>query len=82
MSQTIKFELDRSGVRELLRSDEMMEICREYADKAVDRLGGGYEVSEHTGRNRVNASVKAVSYKARKENLENNTILKAVNQVD
>lgn len=82
MSQTIKFELDRSGVRELLRSDEMMEICREYADKAVDRLGDGYEASEHTGRNRVNASVKAVSYKARKENLENNTILKAVNSVD
>lgn len=82
MSQTIKFELDRSGVRELLRSDEMMEICREYADKAADRLGDGYEVSEHTGRNRVNASVAAVSEKARKENLDHNTILKAVNQVD
>lgn len=82
MSQTIKFELDRSGVRELLRSDEMMEICREYADKAADRLGDGYEVSEYTGRNRVNASVAAVSGKARKENSDNNTILKAVNQVD
>lgn len=74
----VKVELNREGVRELLKSQEMMDICREYADAALGRLGGGYEVDTHTGKNRVNAEVKAVTYSAKKENHRNNTILKAV----
>ena len=74
----VEFELNRAGVRELLQSQEMMSICKGYADNAVSKLGEGYESSAMTGRNRVNASVKAVSYKARKENHRDNTILKAV----
>ena len=73
---TIK--LDRAGVRELLLSPEAEKICKEYADKAVAQLGEGYEATTYIGRNRVNASVKAESPEAIKENLENNTILKAV----
>lgn len=73
-----KFELNKSGVRELMQSAEMMAICKEYADNALGILGDGYEVSTHTGKTRVNASVIATSYEARKENAEDNTILKAV----
>lgn len=73
-----KFELNRNGVRELLRSKEMAEICQEYANKALGSLGDGYEVTTHTGQNRVNAEVAAVTYTAKKENLETNSILKAV----
>ncbi len=71
-------KLNRTGVRALLRSDEAELFCRNIAQKAADRLDEGYEVTTYKGKNRVNASVKAVSYKAKKENLENNTILKAV----
>lgn len=78
MSQKVKFELNREGVAELMKSPEMMEICKGYADDALSRLGDGYEVSTYTGKTRVNASVKAVSYKARKDQYENNTILKAL----
>lgn len=74
----IKVELNRSGVRDLLRSKEMEGICREYADAAVSRLGSGYSSNTHTGKNRVNAEVTADTYSARRENLQNNTILKAV----
>lgn len=70
--------LDRAGVRELLRSEEAVEICESYANRAVAQLGEGYEVTTFRGRNRANASVKAESPKAVKENLKNNTILKAV----
>lgn len=73
-----KFELNRSGVRELLRSGEMMAICASYANGAAAQLGSGYEVTTRTGKNRVNAEVAAVTYKARKENLEKNSILKAI----
>lgn len=74
----VKFELNREGVRELLRSSEMMDICKSYADKARGSLGEGYEVTTKTGKNRVNAEVAAVTYQARRENSENNTILKAL----
>lgn len=74
----LKFELNKSGVRNLLRSKEMMDICSEYANNALGRLGDGYEVSTYSGKNRVNAEVYAETYAAKKENLKSNTILKAV----
>jgi len=74
----VKIELNRAGVRELLRSSEMMAICKEHADATAGSLGSGYEVTTHTGKNRVNAEVAAVTYAARKENSENNTILRAL----
>lgn len=73
-----KFQLNRDGVRELLQSSEMMAICKSYADAVCMRAGDGYEVSTYTGINRVNASVKAVTSEAYKDNLENNTLLKAL----
>lgn len=78
MANKIKFELNRSGVRELLRSNEMMEICKSYADRALASLGDGYEVTTRVGKNRVNAEIAAVSYEAKAENSENNTILKSL----
>lgn len=74
----VRFELNREGVRELLRSKEMMDVCQEYANNALGKLGDGYEVTTHTGTNRVNAEVAAVTYAAKKENLSDNTIIKAV----
>lgn len=78
MGNKMKLVLNREGVRQMLRSAEMMDICGEYALRAEKRLGEGYEATLHTGKNRVNASVAAVSQRARKENHENQTILKAV----
>lgn len=74
----MRFELNRAGVRELLRSSEMMSICKGYANSALSQLGNGYEVTTHTGKNRVNASVIADTYQAKRDNLENNSIIKAV----
>lgn len=74
----VKIILNSAGVRELLKSSEMMSICEEHANKAVGRLGAGYAVSTMTGKTRVNASVYAETYEARKENAENNSILKAL----
>lgn len=74
----VRFELNREGVRELLRSKEMMDVCQEYANNALGKLGDGYEVTTHTGTNRVNAEVAAVTAAAKKENLSDNSIIKAV----
>ncbi|MCR5451949.1 MAG: hypothetical protein K6F00_04905 [Lachnospiraceae bacterium] len=74
----VRVVLNTEGVRDLLRSKEMMDVCQEYANNALGKLGDGYEVTTHTGTNRVNAQVAAVTYAAKKENLSDNTIIKAV----
>ena len=74
----VKIELNREGVRALLRSPEMMSVCKSHAGAARSRLGAGYEVTTHTGRNRVNAQIAAETPAARRENARGNTILKAL----
>lgn len=74
----VKVELNREGVRALLRSPEMLAVCKGHADAARARLGAGYEVTTHTGKNRVNAQIAAKTSAARRKNAEDNTILKAL----
>jgi hypothetical protein len=75
----VKIELNREGVRELLCSAEMGEICMEQATAVAGRAGEGFAISgPYTGRNRVNVSVGAVTEEAYQDCLENNTLLKAL----
>ncbi len=70
--------LNSAGVRELLRSEEMLEVCRAHAEAARAQLGAGYAVTTYTGKTRVNAQIAAKTPKARRENAKHNTILKAL----
>lgn len=73
-----KIVLNRRGVRQLLRSKEMKNICAERAEQIARRCGEGYESDAYTGKNRVNAAVYADTYQAKADNARNNTILKAL----
>ena len=73
-----KFTLNRDGVRSLLKSSEMKDVCMQYATNAQARLGEGYEASTIMEETRVYAQVEATTYKAKRENAKHNTILKAV----
>lgn len=72
-----RFKLNRAGVRELMKSSEMQAELLNYANAIQARAGDGYEVDTYVGKNRANASVTAVTYEARRDNYENNTLLKA-----
>lgn len=74
----VVIELDIAAIGEFLRSDDVKAECKKRADEAVSRLGEGYIATDHTGPARANASVYAETYQARKDNMENNTILKAL----
>lgn len=74
----VELTIDSAAVRDLLRSQEMMAICEEKANKALATLGSGYTVTTMTGKNRVNASIFAETYEAKRDNLKNNSILKAL----
>lgn len=82
MANKVTIKLNSEGVRSLLRSEEMLTVCEQYANQVGARLGSGYEVSTYVGTNRVNASVTAVSDSAKKDNLDNNSLLKAVGAND
>ena len=73
-----KFELNRSGVRELLQSEQMQSILTEKATAIKNRCGDGYAQDIRVGKNRANAMVYADGYKAKIDNSKNNTILKAI----
>ena len=73
-----KFELNRSGVAELLKGQEMQALLAEKASEIQSRCGDGYEHDVYVGKTRANAMVQATTYQAKRDNLKNNTILKAV----
>lgn len=74
----VKVVLNRSGVRELLRSREMKAACADQARAVCARCGTGYTTDTYTGQNRVNAMVWPDTTEARRDNAENNTLLKAL----
>jgi len=74
----VEIKLNRAGVRELLRSAEMRQICVEQAQAIAARAGNDYATDSRTGVNRVNASVYPATAEASRDNMKNNTLLKAV----
>ena len=76
----VRVVLNREAVREhLLRSDQMLNICKELAEGIAGRAGkDGYEVTTYVGRNRVNASIVTTSEETTNDNLKNNTLLRSM----
>lgn len=78
---SVKFELDRNGVRKLLQSSEARKVCEDAAKQALETLGPGYGSDTRTGKNRVIVEVSPQTPKAYYENKRHNTVLKAVRGV-
>ena len=73
---SVKFELNKAGVKELLKSQPMVDVLKSYAGQVANRAGDDYDV--HVGPNRANVSVETVTDEAAQDNYDNNTLLKAV----
>ena len=73
-----RFELDKKGVGQLLRSKETQNMLKSLADDAVSRLGDGHESDVYVGKVRANASYTATTEKTNRKNLKENTLLKAL----
>lgn len=74
----MKFKLNQAGVGQLLKSPEMQNVLEEKATSIRNRCGDGYEQDRFVAGTRAVATVKATSYAAKKDNMKNNTLLKAV----
>lgn len=75
---SVKIVLDRAGVRELLKSEEIMSVCIEQGQNMLERLGPGYEKDSFVGKNRVNVEVRTSDITGIMDNLQNNSLLKAI----
>ena len=78
MSSKVKVVLDRAGVGELLKCDEIIDVLISEAQSIADNAGEGYDV--YIGPNRANVSVATSTEDAYNDNLDNNTIEKAMRQ--
>lgn len=78
MGSKVKVEFDHDAMRELLRSDEMLQAMSEVGERVRARVGYGYATSEYVGRERVNVSIRPTTKKAKRDNRKNNTLLKAI----
>ena len=72
----LKFVLNRAGVRELMKSQEMVDVLTEYAGQVAAKAGDGYSI--HIGPNRANVSVATDTEEAYYDNLDNNTLEKSI----
>ena len=74
----IKVELNHEAVGEMLKSSEMQELIKSYADEIAKRAGEGYASDTYNAGSRVIASAYTETEEAMEDNLENNTLLKAM----
>ena len=74
----IKVELNHEAVGEMLKSSEMQELVKRYADEIAERAGDGYASDTYNAGSRVIASAYTETEEAMEDNLENNTLLMAV----
>ena len=78
MSKNVEFKLNLPGLNELMKSGQMQSALNQAAAQIQGRAGAGYEVeSAHPISFVAIASVYAATREAKKDNLKNNTLLKA-----
>lgn len=79
----VKVKLNSSGMIKLFKEPNIQAVCRDVAESVVRNTGmeEGYNVSTWKGPFRAGATVWCDSPEAIKDNLENNTMLKALGSV-
>ena len=80
MSSKFRFVLNREGVRDLLKSEEMINCMKGYATNGVNAVANmdDFDIEIYSGKNRANVSISARTEKGKKDNLNNNILLKAL----
>ena len=77
----VRVKLNRNAVRDqLLKGEKTRELIRRYGDAAYAQISNieGYVIEDRNYPERIGVAIYANSYPAIADNLENNTLLKAV----
>ena len=75
-----KFVLDKKGVGELLRSEDIQSVLNEYGQQVQINTGSAedYQTQVSVGKVRANVVIRCINTASIKDNLKNNTLLKAL----
>lgn len=74
----VKIELNSSGIRQLLKSEEMGQMLKQQAEQVRAQCGSGYSTDLYQASSRVIAGLFAETAEAAKQNSRENTLLKAL----
>ncbi len=74
----VKFKLNRLGVAQLMKSNEMQGVLSKYATRIRNSCGDGFEQDMKVGKNRARAKVSAMTIIAKRRNAKYNLLLKAM----
>ena len=74
----VKIELNSSGIRQLLKSEEMGQMLKQQAEQVRARCGSGYSTDLYQASSRVIAGVFAETAEAAKIISRENTLIKAL----
>lgn len=78
MPPVIEVVLNKAGVGELLRSDEVRADLQRRAEAIAAAAGEGYEVQVYRGRTRYRAEVRTGTEVARRDNAEDHSLMRAI----
>lgn len=77
-AKNITFELNTTGVRSMLQSQDARRICEEVANQIANRAGQGFEVDSSVGRTRARATVFTATPEARRKQAKEHALQKAL----
>lgn len=77
----VKFELNLVGLNQLMKSAEMQDFLLNAGQAVASAAGEGFEAEVHTADFVAISNVYPTTYQARRDNLANNTLLKAIGAV-
>ena len=78
MANSIRIELNKEGVGALLKGGETESLMQRMGNEIAKRAGTGYAASTHNTGQRHICNVYAATTEAKQDNLENNTLIKAM----
>lgn len=78
MAKKSRIELDYAGIGQLMRGDGMKEAVSAQAREIAARAGSSYTSEAHKSSQRWNANVYPVGLDGWRDQLENNTLVKAL----
>lgn len=77
----LKYIRSDKGVSDLMKSEEMQAILKQYGDQIVGRCGDrNYKAVVRTGKKRANVTISPADAAAFYSNLKHNTLLKALKE--
>ena len=74
----VKFELNKKGVNELLRTQGLYDDVAAHAQQKARQAGAGYSYEMHVGKNRIFANIFPNTKEAARDNWLRNTLEKVI----